>query len=90
MKPDSYSLIDLIRDEDFISWVRAPDPESDARWQQFLAHYPGKREMVNMARDYVNLIAEDTGRDLPTTGQSRKMWENVQENISGSGKKPLK
>ncbi len=85
MKSDSYSLIDLIRDEDFISWVRNPDPLNEARWQQFLREHPEKRKTVEMAREYVNLIAEDTGRDVPTKDQSEKIWSNVRKTISSDG-----
>ncbi len=81
MKSDVYSLIDLIRDEDFITWVRRPTPELSAGWKKYLERFPGQASTLELARSYVNLIAEDTGRDIPTMKQSRKMWQEVKNTI---------
>lgn len=81
MKSGIYSLIDLIRDEDFITWVRRPTPGHSGRWEKYLEKFPGQASTLELARNYINLIAEDTGRDIPTMKQSRKMWEEVKNTI---------
>lgn len=81
MKFDPYTLTELIRNDDFISWVRHPDAESEARWQQFLLEYPEKRKVVEDARGYVNLLAEDTGKSKPTIEQTNKMWRVVESHL---------
>lgn len=81
MSHPPYPLLDLIRDDDFITWVRKPNPESNAFWQRYLESYPRQKATVELARQYINLIAEDTGRDLPTMKQRKKMWEEVKNTI---------
>ncbi len=81
MKSGIYSLIDLIRDEDFITWVRRPTPEHTERWEKYLKKFPGQASTLELARSYVNLIAEDTGRDIPAMKRSRKMWQEVKNTI---------
>jgi transmembrane sensor len=82
MKYDPYSLTELIRNDDFIAWVRHPDEASEARWQEFLRNNPEKRSVVEDARGYVNLVAEDTGKHKPTEEQSRKMWSVVESRMA--------
>ncbi|TDE16761.1 FecR family protein [Dyadobacter psychrotolerans] len=81
MKFAPYTLTELIRNDDFISWVRHPDAESEARWQQFLLEYPEKTKVVEDARGYVNLLAEDTGKSKPTIEQTNKMWRVVESHL---------
>src|SRR5215217_4062409 len=81
MKHDPYSLTELIRNDDFIAWVTNPDAMSDTRWADFLENYPEKRKTVQAAREYVILLAKDTGRDLPTKTQSDRMWSVVESQM---------
>jgi transmembrane sensor len=81
MKHDPYSLTELIRSEEFIAWVLHPDPVSDRQWQVFLEKYPEKRPTVESAREYVTLLARDTGRHIPSAMQSDKMWRVVESRM---------
>ncbi|TLV00858.1 FecR family protein [Dyadobacter luticola] len=81
MKHDPYSLTELIRNDDFISWVMHPDSLSESRWQLFLEKYPEKRQTVEAAREYVILLAKDTGRQEPSRNQSEKMWSIVESHM---------
>ncbi|WP_221390426.1 FecR family protein [Dyadobacter sp. NIV53] len=81
MKHDPYSLTELIRNDDFIAWVRFPDAGNETRWQQFLADYPEKNNLVATARGYVKLLAEDTGKNKPTIEQTNKMWSVVESHL---------
>jgi transmembrane sensor len=84
MKHDPYSLTELIRNDDFIAWVMHPDALSDRRWQLFLEKHPAKRQTVESAREYVILLAKDTGRDQPTQNQSDRMWSAVESRMHES------
>jgi transmembrane sensor len=81
MKHDPYSLTELIRNDDFIAWVMHPDALSDRRWQLFLDKHPGKRQTLESAREYVILLAKDTGRDQPAKSQSERMWSAVESRM---------
>ncbi len=81
MKYDPYSLTELIRNDDFIAWVLHPDEELDARWNVFLHDNPEKKNTVESAREYVILLARDTGRHMPTPQQSDKMRRMVEEHM---------
>ncbi|KQS23923.1 FecR family protein [Dyadobacter sp. Leaf189] len=81
MKYTPYSLTDLIRHDAFIAWVLNPDAESDAYWKGFLEQYPEKTKTVESAREYIYLLAEDTGRNRPTEAQSSKMWKVVEDSM---------
>jgi transmembrane sensor len=84
MKHDPYSLTELIRNDDFIAWVMHPDALSDRRWQLFLEKHPAKRQTVESAREYVILLAKDTGRDQPTQNQSDRIWSAVESRMHES------
>lgn len=91
MKHDPYSLTELIRNEEFIAWVMHPDELSDRKWQAFLEKHPGKRQTVASAREYVILLAKDTGRHQPTQKQSDRMWSVVESHMhdDAQNSKPL-
>ena len=81
MKHDPYSLTELIRNEEFIAWVMHPDELSDRKWRAFLEKNPRKRKTVESAREYVILLAKDTGRHQPTQKQSDRMWSIVESHM---------
>lgn len=81
MTHDPYSLTELIRSDEFIAWVMHPDALSDKKWQVFLESNPDKKQTVEAAREYVILLAKDTGRDQPTKKQSDRMWNAVESQM---------
>lgn len=87
MHKSPLALTDLIRDNDFITWVRRPTPELHLYWARYLEKFPDQKETILQARGYVNLIAEDTGRDLPTLARSQKIWKNVNDIMNSENSK---
>ncbi|MCE7065458.1 FecR family protein [Dyadobacter sp. CY326] len=81
MKHDPYALTELIRSDEFIEWVMRPDASNEKRWQTFLENNPDKKQTVEAAREYVILLAKDTGRDQPTKKQSDRMWNAVESRM---------
>ncbi len=72
-----FSLTDLLRNDDFNDWVRHPDEQSNQRWVAYLLQFPEQQNLVDMARTYVRVIAENTGKSLPDEQQSTKMWSEI-------------
>lgn len=83
MKHDPYSLTELIRNDEFIAWVRKPDERNEVHWRQFLQNNPRKKETVESARRYIIFMGEDTGKSQPTSEQSEKMWKAVERHLRG-------
>ncbi len=81
MQNSPYTLTELIQNDSFIAWVLHPDELSDRKWQNYLAQFPHKKQVVEDARGYVILLAEDTGRQVPKPEQSARMWKNVAAGI---------
>jgi transmembrane sensor len=81
------SLPELLRDDEFIRWTRQPTPELDQKWENYLVQFPKQAATLEQAKSYIHLIAEDTGRDLPTLRQSKKMWQEVQHTIQSENSK---
>jgi transmembrane sensor len=58
MKYIFFDVEKLVEDEEFIQWVKYPNPEKDFFWNSFLAEYPEKRETVFEARAIVESFVE--------------------------------
>lgn len=84
MNHEDFSLTELIRDDEFIEWVKSPSVETDAYWSDIIRRHPEKGKLIEMAKQYVLLIATDTGKHKPSEAQSLKMWESVKEGINGN------
>jgi transmembrane sensor len=70
-----YSVEDFMLDEQFQRWVKQPDAEANAYWENWLAAHPYKRETLMEARQ---AILEMTFReDVPAYGQYEKVWEKI-------------
>jgi ferric-dicitrate binding protein FerR (iron transport regulator) len=56
MKYTDYSADDLIKDEFFQQWVFSPNEERNRFWMDFLENYPGHRERVEEARQFLSFF----------------------------------
>lgn len=63
MHYERYSTEDFIQDDFFQRWVFSPNEERDHFWNAFLLHYPGQRENVQEAREF--LLAMKFERNVP-------------------------
>jgi transmembrane sensor len=48
MKHEEFSLTELIRDDEFIQWVKSPDAESNAYWSEMITRFPEKKKVIEM------------------------------------------
>src|SRR5690606_24932251 len=53
MNYENYGPEDFLEDDDFLKWICAPNPESDAFWDNFLLKHPEKSESIAKARNTV-------------------------------------
>ncbi|GAB4022025.1 FecR family protein [Spirosoma koreense] len=81
MKQASYALIDFLEDPDFVSWVKHPNDQQDAYWQQFQEQYPDKKPLIELARQYVLALAEQTGRHQLTEADSESMRQTIRQRL---------
>ncbi len=56
MKYEQYTAKDFAADEDFVKWVKDPDPHIELFWQQWLLQHPEKKLTLEEARQIVHLI----------------------------------
>ncbi|GAB3718050.1 FecR family protein [Spirosoma flavus] len=48
-----YTVEDLLLDDDFLTWVRADCPSTGTIWNELIATYPEKLEVVNQAKAFI-------------------------------------
>lgn len=56
MRYKDYSANDLIKDELFQQWVFAPTEETNRFWLTFLQEYPGHRDRIEEARQFLSVF----------------------------------
>ncbi len=74
----SFEPEDFAADTFFTRWVREPDEETEAYWQDWLQMYPYKVQDVALARQLVLLLATDSDAE-PTEPVIRTMWQRIQD-----------
>lgn len=72
----NYSELDFIKDDFFVRWVRTPDKETELFWTDWLAKHPGKRQEVEIARKFLELMKVQDEYSLPEASYSQ-MHENI-------------
>ncbi len=75
---DQFSVRDFAEHPDFYQWVTAPDAQTDAFWQGFLAEHPEKRSDVLQAKALILAIRE-APQDLPNLKERETMWRYIRE-----------
>lgn len=81
-----YTPEELAQDDRFIEWVKAPDPESDLFWQNWLETYPFKRADVAAARQLILISSQPPEHGL-TPGEAARMKKNIFRRIASSEKR---
>jgi accessory colonization factor AcfC len=56
MRNENVQLNDLVNDDRFIRWVKEPDDELRAYWDEWLAANPDKRELVETGQQMVAFL----------------------------------
>lgn len=71
-----YSAVDFAADDFFKSWVREPDPHSNAFWEAFLKEFPEKYYELRDARLLVSNL-EKVEPDITTDEQVARLWGRI-------------
>lgn len=82
-----YQVIDFLADENFIRYIKLPDPVSLAYWNNVLAKWPEKAPLMQDARDMTYLL------ERPVIQQNeaarKKIWEQVEASIRHERRLPF-
>lgn len=75
-----YTLEDFLNDDAFIRWVRTPDEESDAFWQEIAGTFPHLIPAMNQARQRVAELASF----VPGVGKTDVdvVWDRLSDQIA--------
>ena len=75
-----YTAEELIQDEKFVEWVLNPDESLDKQWNDFLTHFPHKKEDVEKAIALIRILSF---RKKSSGGhQKKEVWQRIQQGLS--------
>lgn len=79
MQDKDYTLYQLVTHEDFIQWVKSPDPEGDANWQQWANRKYGRKSLLEEARSMV--LSLDFSAENMAPGQKVALKHRIKQSI---------
>ena len=71
----TYTLEDFLTDDTFIDWVKAPNPDLDAFWKNWLKQHPSQEEVLLEAIDFVSFL------NFEESAISAEQVHNLKRNI---------
>jgi len=74
----TYSIEDLITDEQFIDWVLHPTSDKDQIWEKWMNQNP---EYKSKALEAKSLIKNISFNEIETKGISAKLWQRIESDI---------
>jgi transmembrane sensor len=80
MDLNTYDLDDFLADESFQNWILHKDPESGARWEEWLRQYPAKRATAEEAAAMLRNLPR-TERPVPAR-QVHDSWRGLSARIN--------
>lgn len=80
MKNLDQQVWDLLRDDQFVRWVQAPDEDSTAYWKNWMEQYPERPVLLQQARE---LALDLAGTEKPTEAlqMAEAIWTGVREKL---------
>lgn len=75
-----YDRWSFLMDDDFVRWVKQPDPAADAHWQQVLQDHPEKAPLMEEARALLQYYRFEPAAIDPGTVEG--IWQQVQYNYA--------
>lgn len=86
MKYCDYKVVDFVKDDFFVAWVKHPNEESSAFWEKYIVANPDKRKIILDARSFILSISYDDVEPL-TSDEYLETFENI---IKGTGRNGFK
>ncbi len=75
MNYENYSVEDFASDQDFVHWVKKPQPQNSLFWKKWLKEHPHKRLVIEEARSLVQSIEFGAHPDAQRISQN--VWERI-------------
>ncbi|MEP2774014.1 MAG: FecR family protein [Fulvivirga sp.] len=76
MKYEEYGVIDFVKDDFFVSWVKHPNSESDEFWREYIISHPDMMPTINQAKHLVLSIKYEDHVTLQPS-EYTNMFENI-------------
>lgn len=76
MKYKEYGVIDFVKDDFFVNWVKNPNSESDEFWREYIASHPDMIPIINQARQLILSIKYEDHIALQPS-EYTDMFENI-------------
>ncbi|WP_316752881.1 FecR family protein [Pedobacter gandavensis] len=73
---ETYTLAELINDQDFLLWVLHPDEKSDLHWQSIENTYPKLQRSISEARAIVQSMRFE--KDVLAKKEQDELWNTIQ------------
>lgn len=67
MKYRDYQVVDFIKDDFFVEWIKNPNTESNSFWQEYIAANTDQIQTIKQAREFITSISYDDHQ--PLTGE---------------------
>ncbi|MCB0688690.1 MAG: FecR family protein [Saprospiraceae bacterium] len=75
---NTYSVEDLIQDEEFLRWVLNPTEDTRQNWTKWIEQNPEHKAKVEEARSMLRSLSF---KKVDTQGMSAKIWDQIQMDI---------
>ncbi|MGD1889198.1 MAG: FecR family protein [Cyclobacteriaceae bacterium] len=80
MPNQNYTVKSLLLNEYFQQWVKAPDPENEAYWQNFIHQHPDAKENIAEARQLIEQL--DFSEEVRSLATKASVKKNIDDAIS--------
>lgn len=78
MKYLDYTVVDFLKDEYFVQWVKRPDQETNLFWESWIQNHPEKRDQIRQAREVIEHIHfNDLSEYEPTSDEYEKIFSKI-------------
>lgn len=77
MKYRDYSVVDFVTDDFFVDWVKNPNEESSAFWNEYITSNPVQRQVISDAKSLILSISYTKTKPLLTSDEYLETFENI-------------
>src|SRR5690606_39863564 len=83
MDSERYSIIDLLKNDAFLSWVKRPTPELDAYWNAWRAKDQVKIELIHHAKQII--LSIDFKKSSPGEIDDQRILNRIKKTLQQNG-----
>ena len=78
IKYRAYTISQFVLDDAFIDWVKAPNEERMAFWEEFQEKVPQQKEKIILARAMILDLKME--KEIVDEGTKDRLWSRIREN----------